>query len=150
MKIATITETTELEKLLPLLSNIEQYYPDILCWYKEKFLHFPSLSNKALIAYNDNDEIIGFCLGKKSESETKLRCIYVIPDYRGKGTGIRLIDEMLIELDDKYPVATVSEELLHMYSYLFISKYKWKIIDIQKGLYRIGKLEYFFNGYYKE
>lgn len=63
MKIATITETTELEKLLPLLSDIEQYYPDILGWYKEKFLHFPSLSNKALIAYNDNDEIIGFCLG---------------------------------------------------------------------------------------
>ena len=44
MKIATITETTELEKLLPLLSDIEQYYPDILCWYKEKFLHFPSFS----------------------------------------------------------------------------------------------------------
>ena len=29
-------------------------------------------------------------------------------------------------------------------------KYKWKIIDIQKGLYRIGKLEYFFNGYHKK
>lgn len=150
MKIATIIETTELKNLLPLLSDIEQYYPDILSWYKQKFINSKSLSNKVLIACNDKNKIIGFCLGKKSESETKLRCIYVIPEYRGKGIGIRLIDEMLIELDDKYPVVTVSEELLHMYSYLFISKYKWKIIDIQKGLYRIGKLEYFFNGYYKE
>lgn len=74
-----------------------------------------------------------------------MRCIRVHPDYQYAGIGIRLMDNMIEVLEDQEPLCTVSEELIHHYSRIFVNRYGFRLSQVDKGLYRQGKLEYIFN-----
>ena len=67
-------------------------------------------------------------------------------DFQSFGYGIKLIKSMLKELDNDYPHCSVSEDFLHMYAPVFINHFGWTIDDVQRDIYKKGKLEYFFNG----
>ena len=60
--------------------------------------------------------------------------------------GITLMDRMLETLECTKPLATVSEEMLHQYSRIFVKRYGFSLDDVAKGAYRPRKLEYYFNG----
>lgn len=98
-----------------------------------------------MIIATENNIIKGFVLGKKTEYETKLRCIRVVPDYQYNGLGTTLIDKMINLLECEKPHLTVAEELIHHYSRIFVNRYNFDLDNVSKGEYRTNKLEYHFN-----
>lgn len=132
--------------VLPFIQSLNQYYPEIEHWYINKVIPGMMTGNDKIIVAMDNGHIAGLALGKLDHEESKLRCIRVHPDYQHNGLGIRLIDNMLELIEDDKPKVTVSEEMLHLYSRAFISRYNFNLTTVDKGRYRKGKLEYGFNG----
>jgi GNAT superfamily N-acetyltransferase len=130
---------------LNLLRSIENYYPGFEYWYINKAMPGFMVGEDVLLFAKDNNETVGVALGKKSEDEIKLRCVRVLPEYQKRGTGIRLIENMLRELDCDRPRCTVSEELIHDFARPFVNHFDFDLTRVEKGLYRTGKLEYVFN-----
>jgi len=130
----------------PMLESLEQYYPDFSYWYVNKCMPGVVAGSDSLIVAREHGQIIGVALGKKSEEETKLRCIRVMPQYQNRGVGLHLTEKMLRELDDDKPLVTVAEEMLHLYSRPFFNLFKFNVTRVEKGMYRRGVLEYIFNG----
>lgn len=127
-----------------IIESINQYYPNIMDWYVNTVMPGVVTGSDILLqAKDDNYKTVGIALAKAG-AESKLRCVRVIPEYAGTGLGIKLIDAALDRIGDK-PVASVSEELFHDYSRMFIKRYGFSLTDVSKGAYRKGKLEYFFN-----
>lgn len=129
-----------------LLDSLEQYYPDFSYWYVNKCMPGIVVGKDSLIVAKDCGRIVGVALGKKSQDETKLRCVRVLPQYQNHGIGLRLIEKMLRELDDDKPHCTVAEEMLHQYSRAFINLFNFDLSQVAKGMYRPHTLEYIFNG----
>jgi ribosomal protein S18 acetylase RimI-like enzyme len=130
---------------LNVLRSIENFYPGFEYWYINKAMPGIMVGQDVLLFAKDNNECVGVALGKKSEGETKLRCVRVLPEYQRRGTGIRLVETMLRELDCDKPRCTVSEELFHDFSRPFVNHFDFNLTRVEKGLYRAGKLEYVFN-----
>lgn len=124
-----------------LIKDLDRYYPDIGKWISKLEVNDKT---PTLIA-KDNEHVIGVVIGKKTDEENKMRCIRVHPDYQYAGIGIRLMDNMIEVLEDQEPLCTVSEELIHHYSRIFVNRYGFRLSQVDKGLYRQGKLEYIFN-----
>lgn len=133
------------ERVFPMLKFLDDFYPGFETWYRSKVIPgFASTENVLLLA-SDGDAIVGVALGKKTQDETKLRCVRVTDGYQNTGLGIRLIDQMISVLECEKPACTVSEEMLHAYSRAFVNRYGFQLSQVDKGLYRKGKLEYIFN-----
>lgn len=147
IRIEQTTSFVSAFEALPFIASLNQYYPDIDYWYVNKVVPGLILGNdKLLIARDSANNIAGLALGKKSDDESKLRCVRVHPDHQSVGLGIRLIDQMLELIETREPGVTVSEEMIHLYSRAFVNRYGFKLSDVSKGRYRVGKLEYGFNG----
>ena len=147
MSIAIRIETsmTAAFQVLPFIATLDQFYPDVSYWYVNQVVPGLMLGKDKLIIAREGEHIAGVALGKLSEDETKLRCVRVHPDYQNKGLGISLIDTMLDLLEDDRPKVTVSEELIHHYSRIFVNRYNFRLAHVSKGQYRPAKLEYLFN-----
>lgn len=127
-----------------MLGGLENYYPDFGYWFVNKCVPGIVIGKDTLIVAREHEQIVGVAIGKKAE-ETKLRCVRVLPQYQNKGVGLHLIDRTLKELDCDKPLVTVSEEMIHDFSRPFINRYNFDLSQVEKGLYRPGKLEYIFN-----
>lgn len=127
-----------------LISSLDEYYPDIKHWYLNTVLTGIFTGDDRMIIAKEGNMMVGLALGKKTE-ECKLRCIRVLPSYQNTGLGMRLIDSMIDELECEKPHATVSEEMINLYSRPFINRYGFELHAVNKGMYRKGKLEYIFN-----
>lgn len=147
MSVAIQTETsmTAAFQVLPFIATLDQFYPDVSYWYVNQVVPGLMTGNDKLLIARDGQHIAGVALGKSTTDETKLRCVRVHPDYQGNGIGVRLIDSMLELLEHDRPVVTVSEELIHSYSRIFVNRYNFKLSHVSKGQYRPAKLEYMFN-----
>lgn len=143
MNIYQTNNPVEALLAFPFIASIDVYYPNIADWYVNTVIPGITLDNDILLLAKDGSTIAGICLAKKGE-ENKLRCIRVSKDYQNSGLGLRLIDRALDLVGDK-PLVSVSEELLHSYSRMFVKRYGFSLSDVVKGKYRQGKLEYFFN-----
>lgn len=143
--LQTETSMTAAFQVLPFIITLDQFYPDVSYWYINQVVPGLMTGNDKLLIARDGNHIAGVALGKSTSEETKLRCIRVHPDYQGNGLGIKLIDEMLDQLEHDHPKVTVSEELIHSYSRIFVNRYNFKLSHVSKGQYRPAKLEYMFN-----
>lgn len=128
-----------------LLDGMDALYPDFNYWFKNKVMPGVMVGKDVLMLAREHGQVIGVGLGKRNEHETKLRCIRVLPEYQGRSVGIHLVERMLRQLDDAKPSCTVAEEMLHDFSRPFINLFKFDLSQVQKGMYRPGKLEYVFN-----
>lgn len=144
IKLTTSPTLTQALQASTLLNSLDRYYPDINHWYVNKVIPGIYTGDDKILLATEGQHVVGIALGKTGE-ETKLRCIRVVPEYQGSGLGIRIIDRMLDVLEDPAPHVTVSEELIHQYSRMFVNRYGFKLNEVGKGLYRPGKLEYCFN-----
>ena len=129
---------------MPFLTDLDRFYPDIQHWYINRVLPGVCTGHDVLLLARDGHRLCGMAIGKTGE-ETKLRCVRVNRKLAGQGTGVRLIDRMIIELQCENPSATVAEELLHDYSRIFVRRYGWRLSDVVKNEYRRSKLEYHWN-----
>lgn len=125
----------------PLLKDLDSYYPNMEQWLD----NLEVCDTTPILVSKDKGIITGVAIGKKSEEENKLRCIRVMKDYRYQGLGIRLMDRMFEILEDEHPLCTVSEEMMHQYSRSFVNRYGFSLDEVNRGMYRKGKLEYVFN-----
>lgn len=145
LKISCTTNVVEALQALPLLVDLTALYPDFTHWYVNKALPGIVLGHGTLLLAKDGQTLVGAALGKRSKKETKLRCVRVLPAYQHTGVGVRLIDQALDALECDKPHCTVAEEMLHLYSRLFVTRYGFKLDAVDKGVYRPRKLEYIFN-----
>lgn len=128
-----------------MLSGLENFYPDFGYWYVNQCMPGILAGRDTLIVAREHHQVIGVALGKKSEDETKLRCIRVLPQYQQRGVGIHLIDKSLLALDCDKSLCTVSEEMIHQYSRPFVNRFNFELSSVDRGVYRRNKLEYVFN-----
>lgn len=130
---------------LPLLRSLNAFYPNFDHWYISKVVPGIVLGGDKMLLAKEKGAIVGVALGKVTSTETKLRCIRVLPEFQHRGTGIRLLDSMIEVLEQTHPHCSVSEEMLHLYSRAFVTRYGFQLTDVQKGAYRRNVLEYYFN-----
>jgi N-acetylglutamate synthase-like GNAT family acetyltransferase len=130
---------------LPLLQSLDRLYPGFRDWYLKTVIPGLALGRDKLLVALQDTRIIGVALGKRSDDETKLRCVRVIPEFEHSGVGIRLIDSMLDVLECEKPHCTVAQEMFHSYSRPFVERYGFELSGVDKGRYRRGVLEYSFN-----
>jgi len=131
---------------LPLLRSLDAYYPDFQDWYINTVAPGVVTGTDMLLVAREGERLVGVALGKRTRTETKLRCVRVLPEFQNTGLGLRLIDRALQELECEKPHCTVAEEMLHLYSRVFVNRYGFSLDAVEKGVYRPGKLEYRFNG----
>lgn len=124
-----------------ILIGMEDNYPNFSSWISK----LKNDSQTPISTVFDGDNLIGICIGKKTECEKKIRLLRVHPRYQNKGIGIKLIDSMIEQLETEKPHCTVPEEQIHKFSRIFVSRYGFSLDDVVKGVYRKRKLEYFFN-----
>ena len=131
----------------PFLENLDRFYPSISSWYTSSFqAGLLAGRNILLMAKSHDGTLLGVALGKKTGHETKMQCVRVAEQQANAGLGISLMDRMIEELECTTPFCTVSEEMLHQYSRIFVKRYGFTLDDVVKGSYRPKKLEYCFNG----
>lgn len=100
----------------------------------------------SLLLAEEHDQIIGISIGKKTSTETKLRCLRVVPSYQHLGIGQQLIDRMPKKLDCDKPLVTVAHDMTYSYTRSFVNYHHFDLTEVQKGTYVKDKLEYVFNG----
>lgn len=128
-----------------MLIGLEDYYPDFDYWFVNKCIPGIVTGNDTLVLAKNKSGIVGVAIGKKTDTETKLRCVRVLPSYQNSGAGIHLIDKTLRLLDCDKPYCTVSESMIHQFSRPFINYFNFSLTQVHKGLYKPGVLEYAFN-----
>jgi hypothetical protein len=135
------SDPIELMKLFNLIKDLDNYYPDFPNWFINKLIPRTFYGyNKVLLMYKNNDLV-----GVSSFNNHKLQMVRIFPEYINKGYGLFLIDESLKLMNNDKPFLTVAEELINVYSRIFINRYDFTITRVEKGIYRKGKLEYLFN-----
>lgn len=145
----TTSSIEDAKMVYPMLLDLDRYYPDFSNWYLYKVIPNLQNSDDFIIMAEDHHQIVGVILVKKGEEE-KLRCIRVKPEYISKGIGCQLIDRALMKLSTDKPCVSVSQELIHDYSKIFVNRYDFLLDDVQRNIYREKKLEYFFNSKIKK
>jgi GNAT superfamily N-acetyltransferase len=137
-----LVDTLEAGKLL---HGMDTLYPDFSYWFTNKVMPGVMVGKDILMLAKDKQQVIGVALGKRNAHETKLRCVRVLPEYQKRGTGIHLVEKMLVQLGNDKPSCTVAEEMFHQFSRPFINLFDFDLSKVEKGMYRPGKLEYVFN-----
>ncbi len=145
MNIEPSTSFVQAFQVLPLLSTLDELYPNFQDWYINTVVPGIVLGTDSLLLAKDGPRVVGVALGKRTAEETKLRCVRVLPSHQNSGVGLRLIDRMLETLECEKPHCSVAEEMLHTYSRAFVHRYGFELTGVEKGRYRRGKLEYCFN-----
>lgn len=128
-----------------LLDGLDALYPEFSYWFTNKVMPGLIVGKDIMMLAKDKHQVIGVALGKRNAHETKLRCVRVLPEYQHRGTGIHLVEKMLVQLNDDKPSCTVAEEMFHQFSRPFINLFDFDLTKVEKGMYRPGKLEYVFN-----
>lgn len=134
-----------LKHTFDILKPLSSFYPDFNNWYWDKVVPGVLLGEDKLIVMKKNEQVAGVSILKDRE-EKKLRCLRISPEFQQKGMGLYLIDESLKVLDSDKPLCSVSEEMMHDFSRIFINRYEFDLTHVYNNLYRKGKLEYEFNG----
>lgn len=145
LRYTQTSEVSQAASVLPFLADLDAFYPNFSAWYANTVLPGLSSGQDSLLVVREGAHLVGVALGKRSDDETKLRCVRVAPAWQNTGVGLRLIERMFEVLESDKPHVTVAEEMLHAYSRPFVSRYGFVLSDVAKGRYRRGKLEYAFN-----
>jgi GNAT superfamily N-acetyltransferase len=136
----------ELYQAFNIINKLDETYPDFNHWYWNKVVPGVVLGTDKVILGTNKNEIVGISIIKDTITEKKLRALRIDDKYQKKGFGTGLIDKSLELLNEDKPLVSVSEDLLHLYSRIFINRYDFDMTYVHKGLYQKGKLEYQFNG----
>lgn len=129
-----------------IITKLEESYPDFNSWYWNKVVPGVVLGNDKIIIGSIKDEVVGVSILKDNGHEKKIRALRIEDRFQKRGYGIGMIDKSLEELMCDKPLVSVSQDLLHHYSRIFINRYDFDMTYVHKGLYHRDKLEYQFNG----
>lgn len=100
-------------------------------------------TRKTFIKFDDG-KILGIGIAKKTPSENKICTIRIDENFRDKGIGTSLMQEMLEWLDVKYPVITVPESKILILNPI-LQRFDFKKTSLKNGVYLPNRKEFFFN-----
>lgn len=133
-------------KLYPLLSELEQLYPDFRNWFFNKVIPSVVSNHSTIIVLKKNNIIVGLTILKTTHNEKKIRTLYILKDFQGQyGLFIKLFEKSMEVLNTFNPSYSVPEELIDIYTKI-AKKYNHNLTQVIENKYRNGKKEYFFNG----
>jgi|APTNR8051073442_1049403.scaffolds.fasta_scaffold01577_11 hypothetical protein len=137
------SDAIKAQRALQFLLPLSHAYPGISHWFVNKVTPYIGIS-RCLVMIERHGEIVALGIAKNEEREKKLCTIRVAPDYEGRGMGLRVMDNLMQWLNTDLPLATVNEEKMPAFERVFCS-YGFCLTSVVNGLYREGKLEFFFN-----
>lgn len=133
------------DKVYHVTDSINQYYPNHRSWYYNTFLPGLKANERFIVCCIDEQgKIIGVALLKKTKSENKICCLFVMTEYQQNGIGSSLIEKSFECLGDNKPLLTVSEANLPKLEKL-LKKYGFALSGIKINEYMDGEKEYYFN-----
>jgi GNAT superfamily N-acetyltransferase len=91
------------------LSYLETIYPGFRYWFDNKVQPGIGAGTRYLDVIEYDGRLAGIVIAKNEDGEKKLCTIWVHPDFRGRGVGIRLIRAACLWLGTNRPLASVSE-----------------------------------------
>ena len=91
------------------LSYLETIYPGFRHWFDDKVQPGIIAGTRYLDVIEHGERLTGIVIAKNEEGERKLCTVWVHPDFRGRGLGIRLIRAACLWLGTDQPLASVSE-----------------------------------------
>lgn len=137
---------TELSQAYFLARDLDAYYPEFGFWFANACVPAVMSGRDKMVVAELDGQMIGMALAKASAGESKLRCVRVAPEHKNRGVAVHLIDRTLRLMDCSLPATSVAEELFHDWSRILINRFGFQLDRVEKGMFRKGKLEYFFNG----
>lgn len=125
--------------------NEENDYPNIHYWFWNKVVPSVLINNdKIILCYSDNN-LAGISI-IKNYGEEKLRCFKMKEKYKKSIYVMKFFKFTMTHFNNKKPLLSVSENNFHLFSRIFINIFEFELVQVYKGLYSKGKLEYQFNG----
>lgn len=91
------------------LSYLETIYPGFRHWFDRKVQPGLLAGTRYLDVIEYEDKLAGIVIAKNDGGERKLCTVWVHPDFRGLGIGIRLIKAACLWLGTDRPLVSVSE-----------------------------------------
>jgi len=129
-----------------VVRDLTDSYPGFESWFFGTAMPDLATGRGRMLLAEQDGQVVGLALGKRDDTETKLRCLRVVPRLRGRGIGAGLVDRMLEGLGCDRPLVTVPQDMLHEHAATFVNRYGFALTRVERGLYREGRLEYVFNG----
>ena len=127
------------------LNDLTCDYPFFEEWLQKVF--FLTYTDERMIILCESDdetELLGVCIVKKSKEENKICTIRVSPERLREGIGTHLVSIAIQLLDDRYPLVTVPQKHIAVFV-KFFKQFGFKIVSRVKSIYNEGVYEYFFN-----
>lgn len=134
-----------------LKEDFIDYYPKIEDWFNKIIKEIDEDNQKrelflAIVIGEDNIELAGVLILKKTKCEKKICTIRVDKKFRKMGIGTKLFEKSFEYLETVTPLITLPEECYEEGSYKSLfKKYNFTGTSKVKGIYRDNKIEYFFN-----
>jgi len=107
--MSLIVEPDILIRCREQLSSLETVYPGFRHWFDSKVQPGIQAGTRYLDVIEHDDKLAGIVIAKNEDGERKLCTVWVHPDFRGRGMGIRLIRAACLWLGTDQPLASVSE-----------------------------------------
>lgn len=142
----TTNDLREIATAFELVCDLTDSYPDFEAWWHAKAVPDIIAGRGTMLLAEQDSQIVGLSLSKKTPDETKIRCLRVMPGWRNKGIGLNLADRTLKLLDCAKPLITVPHDMIHDYARPLVNMFHFDLTYVAKGYYRPGRLEYCFNG----
>jgi hypothetical protein len=134
-----------------LKEDFINYYPGIVEWFNKIIKEIDEDNQKrelflAIVINEDNIELAGVLILKKTKFEKKICTIRVDKKFQKMGIGTKLFEKSFEYLETATPLITLPEECYEEGSYRSLfKKYNFMETSKVKGIYRDNKIEYFFN-----
>lgn len=125
--------------------NKDTIYPNFHHWFWNKVVPSVLINNDKIIICYSNKKFTGISI-IKNYGEEKLRCFKMDNDFKKSIYVIKFLKFTLLHFINKKPLLSVSEDNFHLFSRIFINFFNFELVQVYKGLYSKGKLEYQFNG----
>lgn len=133
-----------LNEVWQFIEPLSNEYPEIRQWFNDKVQPGVLCGTRKLFTVERDDRLVAVAIAKREDGERKLCSVRVAPEMYGKGLGVRLIEEAMGWLDERYPLLTVSEEKIGAFARIF-DYFGYRQTRATVGLYRPGRTEFTYN-----
>lgn len=152
------------------LSDLSKDYPDFVKWYTDKIIPGIEKGEREIILRHQEGRVSGIAilkntspvndipeesnerstvlneLGSSIESERKICCLRVLPEYQNRGIGVKLFIRSMDRLETDKPLLSISSNNLNRFKNI-MDYFNFKQYQHYPDLYRKNSEEISYNGY---
>lgn len=139
-----VLSQSELREILEFLKPVSLEYPNFERWFVDKILPGLALNTRKIFKVRHGNQLVAIGIAKNENGEKKICTVRVASEFQRRGYGTGIVNEMKEWLDCEFPLISVSEGKLPQFKRIF-DLLQFKLTSTRQGLYRDGKVEYYFN-----